>query len=295
MELARLSFVTGKGGTGKSTLCAALALAVARDKPSILADLDGRLSAARLLGICETSSNGDIGGDKVRIDSIAVTGRSELEAFVGRFVPLKSISRRMLQSRTLGYVGAAVPGLSAFLMMERLRLIAGEAALNDRYAVVDAPSSGSALELLGVAAGVREMAPLGTLNRLASGIEGLLADPNRFGVIVTLSPEEPAVHEAIEIARRMRESGVARVSAVLNYAVDDLFDNREMARVRGLAGHEELVLRRRAMAVRTAGARRALEHERLDFIELPRLFRTSLGRRDVTTLAASLGEVISRP
>ena len=51
MALPRLIFVTGKGGTGKSTIAAALALALARHRPASLADLDRRLSAARLLGV----------------------------------------------------------------------------------------------------------------------------------------------------------------------------------------------------------------------------------------------------
>ena len=50
MALPRLIFVTGKGGTGKSTIAAALALALARYRPVSLADLDRRLSAMRLLG-----------------------------------------------------------------------------------------------------------------------------------------------------------------------------------------------------------------------------------------------------
>ena len=69
----------------------------------------------------------------------------------------------MLQSRTFGYVSAALPGLEAFLMLERLRIIAGRAALEDRYAVVDAPATGSALELLAVPGALKQLAPIGTL------------------------------------------------------------------------------------------------------------------------------------
>ncbi len=50
MKLPRVLFVTGKGGTGKSTVAAALALALSSRRPTTLADLDRRLSAAALLG-----------------------------------------------------------------------------------------------------------------------------------------------------------------------------------------------------------------------------------------------------
>jgi len=45
----------------------------------------------------------------------------------------------MLKSRTFGFVTAALPGLEAFLMLERLRLMADEAAKEDRFVVVDGP------------------------------------------------------------------------------------------------------------------------------------------------------------
>ena len=78
---------------------------------------------------------------------------SEFEAFIGRIVPIRAISRRMLRSRTFGYVTAALPGLEAFLLLERLRIMAGDAALKDLYLVIDAPASGSAVELLSVSWG----------------------------------------------------------------------------------------------------------------------------------------------
>ena len=191
--LPRLIFVTGKGGTGKSTVAAAMALALARRRPTTLADLDRRRSALRLLG----SLNGD-GGVKTlklaeHLEGVALSPHAELETFIERIVPVKAISRRMLKSRTFGYVTAALPGLEAFLMLERLRIMAGEAALKDHYVVVDGPASGSALEFLSVADGVKGIAPIGTLNRLASGVHGFLIDAARFGVAITVTPEEMAL------------------------------------------------------------------------------------------------------
>jgi anion-transporting ArsA/GET3 family ATPase len=289
MELARLTFVTGKGGTGKSTVAAALTLAAGSSRP-ILADLDGRMAAASIL----RQGRSHLNQTRRQIETIAINGRNELEAFVNRFVPVKAIARRMLHSRTFGYVSASAPGIEAFLMMERLRQLAGEAALNDRYAVADAPSSGGAVELLKVAASVRDMAPWGTLNRLACGVEGLLADPHRFGVLIVVTPEQPAVREALEIAERIRAVGVARLGAVLNRAVDDLFDERDLARLGDLPRHAELVRRRRAMAARTEKARRALNAAGFEFIELPMVFRPALGLREIESLVRVLKQGVIR-
>src|SRR5579885_965050 len=119
MGLPRLIFVTGKGGTGKSTLAAALALAIARGRGrSILASLDGRGSAARMLAPGAASRRARASAQP---ELLTLDRRAELEAFIARIVPVRAIADRMLRSRTFGYVTAAVPGLEAFLMMERLR------------------------------------------------------------------------------------------------------------------------------------------------------------------------------
>src|SRR5258708_29209911 len=194
MTLPRVLFVTGKGGTGKSTVAAAIALALSRRRPTTLADLDRRLSAAAALGAMPQNSTAVKVSESV--DVIALTPRAELEAFIERIVPIRAISRRMLRSRTFGYVTAALPGLEAFLLLERLRILAGDAALEDRYLVIDAPASGSAVELLSVSSGVKGIAPAGTLNRLADSIDSFLCDPTRFGAVITMTPEALAVRDA---------------------------------------------------------------------------------------------------
>src|SRR5271167_1309887 len=202
MKLPRVLFVTGKGGTGKSTVAAAIALALSGRRPTTLADLDGRMSAVAALGATPRDSAAVKVTDT--LDVIAMAPRAELEAFIKRIVPISAISRRMLRSRTFGYVTAALPGLEAFLLLERLRILAGDAALEDRYLVVDAPASGSAVELLSVSSGVKGIAPAGTLNRLADSVDRFLTDATRFGAIVTMAPEDLAVREALETAAAVR-------------------------------------------------------------------------------------------
>src|SRR5271156_1890343 len=132
ITLPRLIFITGKGGTGKSTVAAALATALATRHSTILADLDRRLSAARLVGANLDGAAAVQAGKNLQV--MALTPRAELEAFIERIVPLKRVWRRTLRSRAFGCASAALPGLEAFLMLERLRELAAQAALHDRYA-----------------------------------------------------------------------------------------------------------------------------------------------------------------
>jgi arsenite-transporting ATPase len=290
MALPRLIFVTGKGGTGKSTVAAALALALARQRPTTLGDLDGRQSVAQLIGAT-------IGAARARhaLDLIAITPRGELEAFIHRIVPLRAVSRRMLQSRTFGYVTAALPGLEAFVMLERLRLIAGNAALNDCFAVIDGPATGHALELLAVASSLRKLAPVGRLNRLSSAVEEFLIDRNRFGVMLTVTPEELALREALEAAAALRTLGIECVGTILNGVAPALFTAAEIVKLRPLAGHARLAERRRELSEFAAYARRELQLAGIAVTELPQLYQTAIDAEAMATLSRRLeAELVAR-
>jgi arsenite/tail-anchored protein-transporting ATPase len=287
MTLPRLIFVTGKGGTGKSTVAAALALALSRERPTTLSDLDGRQSAARLLGATVNQDRDAMSGEA--LDVIAITPQGELEAFIHRIVPLRAVSRRMLQSRTFGYVTAALPGLEAFLMLERLRLLAGTAALNDRFVVIDAPATGHAMELLTVAKGIRNLAPIGTLNRLSSAIEEFLIDRNRFGVMLTVTPEDLALREAIETAATLREGlGIQCIGAILNTVAPPLFTAAEVAKLRPFEAHARLAERRRGLGEFASHARKELERAKITVTELPMLYEAVLGADQVATLSQTI-------
>ncbi len=288
MILPRLIFVTGKGGTGKSTVAAAMAMALSRHHPTTLADLDRRRSALRLLGSIDHDGTKPYSIAR-HLEGAPLSPHAELEAFIERIVPLKALSRRMLQSRTFGYVTAALPGLEAFLMLDRLRIMSGEAALNDRYVVVDGPASGGALEFLSVAAGVKGLAPTGTLNRLASGVHSFLIDGARFGVVITVNPEEMALREALETADALRSRiGIEWIVAILNSTSKALFDTADLAALSQLQAHAHLALRRNAIAEYTIRARDQLKAAGLHPIELPTLFLPRLGKAEAGQLADRL-------
>jgi arsenite-transporting ATPase len=278
MAWPRLILVTGKGGTGKSTVAAALAMALARRRPTTLGDLDGRGSIARLIGAHESKM----------LEVVTITPRGELEAFIDRIVPLRAVSRRMLESRTFGYVTAALPGLEAFLLLERLRLIAGKAALEDRFAVIDAPATGHALELLGVAKGIRKLAPSGTLHRLSSAVEEFLIDRNRCGVMLTVTPEELALRESLEAAAALRELSIECVGAIVNMAPTALFTAAEIAKLGRVAGHARLAERRRELSEFAERARTELERAGIAVTELPMLYEATIGAAEVETLSRRL-------
>jgi arsenite/tail-anchored protein-transporting ATPase len=288
MALARLLFVTGKGGTGKSTVAAALAHALSLERPTVLADLDPRMSAAAMLLAAPMPRTTPVRASAT-LEVVALTAHAELEAFMRRIVPVAAISRRMLKSRTFGYVTAALPGLEAFLMLERLRIMSGDAALEDRYVVVDGPASGSALELLAVARGVKGIAPVGSLNRIAHSVESFLVDPERFGVVLTVTPEELAIREALELSAALREHlGIATVAAIMNRVPTALFSKKELEAIDGLEAHSALAHRRERERSAAGRARKEFSRAGVPMIELEMLYRPAMGRPEIAELGAML-------
>jgi anion-transporting ArsA/GET3 family ATPase len=303
MAWPRLTFVIGKGGAGKSTVSAALATHLAGMRPTILADLDQRRSAARLLEAGRFESDrhesdrhesGRHGSETTRagarLELCSLTPRRELQRFIQRIVPVRVISDRMLGSRTFTYVTTALPGLQAFLLLTRLSSLAGEAAREDRYVVVDGLSTGASLELLSVAMGIRNLAPAGTLNRMAGELESFISDPHRCGIAIAVSPQDLALKEALEAAARLRENlHINRVIAILNGVAAPLFAMAEAEQaIAADAEHAGLVRRRLDLDESAREVRKTLIAAGLEVIELPMLFTAAVGKAEIVQLSRSL-------
>jgi|GEM_PF-6688253 arsenite-transporting ATPase len=286
MVWPRLILILGKGGCGKTTAACALALHLARGHSTLLAGLDHRRSAARLF---ELDGKDTVALSQGRLTLAELEAHRELERFIERLVPLAAVSRRLIASRTFGYVAAALPGLESFVLLNRMASLAWEAACEDRYVVIDGLSTGSTLELLAVAPGMRRLANRGTLNRLALDLEGFLADPARFGAAVVIEPQELALKEGLAAVKQLQSLGVQSISVILNGVPAPLFTPADLRAARPLGGPSARLMRRRMQidsAVRRA--RRRLRAAVPNLIELPLLFSPGFGQAELLELSRAL-------
>lgn len=216
---ARVLVVAGKGGVGKSTVSAAIALAAARQGLSVLCvELEGRAELPRALGL-----NGPVDWEEQAALTTPQGGRVTIrrlqpdDALVEWLAAhgLRAIVRRLRHAGALEVLSFAVPGIREVLILGKLKSLEREGGYD--LLVVDAPATGHALTLLTSPAGLADAARSGPVRRVALEVRDLLSDPARCRVLLVTLPRELAVDETIEAAFEVEErAGVKLAEVVVN-------------------------------------------------------------------------------
>jgi anion-transporting ArsA/GET3 family ATPase len=208
---SELVVVTGKGGVGKSTVAAALALIAARQgKRVVVAEVGGRADTARLLA-----------GEGV--DHVSITPREAMEEYLRDQLP-GAVAELLSRSGTFSVFVEATPGMAELLtigkvweLMSDPRRTPGEEPYD--LVILDAPASGHGLALLGAPRTFSEAARLGPIHRQAGLIHATLSDPERTAVAVVTLAEEMPVNETLELRRALAERMGLDVSLVVANAL----------------------------------------------------------------------------
>jgi anion-transporting ArsA/GET3 family ATPase len=317
LDRARLLVVTGKGGTGKTTVAAALAVAAARrGRRTLVAEVEGRQGLAGLFG------RGSLGHRETRmaerVDGLAVDPEASLRDYLGRydFAPL---ARLLTWARLTHFITAAAPGLGDVLLVGKVWEASTRGRSGYDLVVLDAPPTGRVVPFLRAPETVAELARVGPIRHQADRVRELLDDPERTGVVVTCLPEELPVAETLEGLASLRAAGLPAAAVVANQVTDDRLGSRA-GRLAALAKDPTPLLE----AARRAGAdldgrglgvllaeardrqrqvvrqRRLLKELRagvgdLQVVELPFLAGGAGAPEGVRALARRLGEVAEAP
>ncbi len=199
--------VTGKGGVGKSTVAAGFALAASRrSSRTLFVELDRDTSLDGIFGM------GGIGHTPRRIhDDLWATKVDSGEAlveFMRQAVPAGPLVRMALSNRIMGRFWRATPSASEMATLIRLLTLADEKDGGRRRwdnLVVDLPSSGHALSMLGVPHTATVLFSVGPVSARAQAIRELLCNRLRTAMVWVTLPEEMPVNETIEFFPRFRE------------------------------------------------------------------------------------------
>jgi anion-transporting ArsA/GET3 family ATPase len=299
--------VAGKGGVGKTTVTAALAVAAVRAGSSVLVvEVEGKSGLPTMFDTPALSyDEADLDpGIRARF----LTPDAALVDYLETH-GMKRISKRLISSGALEVVANAVPGMKDILVLGKVKSLDESRAAD--LIIVDAPAAGHAISFLLSPRGLLDAVRVGPINKQASDVVALLSDPARCQVMLVTLPEETPVSELIETAYAIEDrAGVALGPVIVNQCFE--------APPEGMAGLEEVahvtadaeacgrfVSEREANdlahAIEFRAVRHALQQEQivrlrdrlpLPQIELPFLFTPDIGRAQVDTLASSLAKGI---
>lgn len=254
----RFLFITGKGGVGKTTVTAALAVNFAsKGKRVLCAACNAKERFSTLFGV------EPVGSEVVPLTD-NVWGVN-----MDPSVAMAEYGMMILKSRTLykavfdnKYVRSffrATPGLYEWAMLGKAWWHTTETHPDGghRFDVVllDAPATGHGLDMLRVPKTIVDIVPPGILRRDADLAWQMFRDPRQSGVVVVTLPEEMPVNETVELIHSVdSELHLPVAQVIINAMLPPLFSQQERA---ALMMPRKLDLDSEGDAAIAAGARRA--------------------------------------
>jgi anion-transporting ArsA/GET3 family ATPase len=302
----RFLFITGKGGTGKSTVTAALAMALAeRGKRVLVSMTEPKERISTLLGVAPFGES--VERVAPNIWAVRIGAESALREYGEMILKSRTLQRAVFENRYVKGFFGAVPGLHPWAMLGKAWFHATEELPDGRprfdVVLFDAPATGHGLEMLRVPKVIVEIVPPGILRRDAERAWKLFQDPTQSGVVVVTLPEDMPVTEAIELGDAIRnELGLPIARLIANAVVEPLFTVEER---RALFDADDLGHENAGDEGLHSAVRRAIQEEvqqrSLEKLErgldlratrLPRLLTDVSGPDDIRHLAGILaGEV----
>jgi anion-transporting ArsA/GET3 family ATPase len=298
----RFLIVTGKGGVGKTTTTAALALALAKQGRRVLvAATDDQERLSSLFQVAPLTS--DLRPIAPNLHGVKLVPEDSMREYGSLKLRSRAVFSAVFNRRVVQQFLAGVPGLSEWAILGKAWYHSCELdhSGSPRFDVVlfDAPATGHALDMLRVPIVIEEVAPAGILRRDAEQALQLLRDPAHTGVMVVALPEDLPTTETLELVGALRnELHLPLAKLVINSVVNPLFtpaERNELAKFADLeptgAGDEALVVGA-ARAIRESHQEECIG--RLAGLGLPRITLPFLAGRAATAQAvAGLAEAFA--
>ena len=221
----RLLFVTGKGGVGKSTAAAALALLSAtRGRRTLACEVDAK---GDLADFYETSRPG-FEPQKVASNlwHMAMDTEASLREYLHLQLHLPTVSRLGPLAKVFDFVSTAAPGVREILTVGKIGWEVRERHYD--LVVVDAPATGHIVGQLTAPQAINDLVRVGQVREQTGWLADLLADPATTGLVIVTTPEEMPVNETIELVRKVRSQTDIDVAAiVVNRVLPELFSGAD--------------------------------------------------------------------
>ena len=225
----KLHVVSGKGGTGKTTVAAALALALAGEgRTVLLTEVEGRQGIAQLFDTAplpyeERRVASGAGGGEVY--ALAVDPEAALLEYLEMFYNLRRAGSALKRIGAIDFATTIAPGMRDVLLTGKVM----EAATRERRGggrlydtvVLDAPPTGRVAKFLNVNSEVAGLARMGPVRQQADSVMRLIRSTQTAVHLVTLLEEMP-VQETIDAVGELRDVNLPVGAVLVNMVRDPL-------------------------------------------------------------------------
>jgi anion-transporting ArsA/GET3 family ATPase len=237
LSKARLHFVTGKGGTGKSTVAAALALTLAAGgRKVLLVEVEGRQGIAQLFDVPPLPyqelkiATAERGGQVI---ALAIDIEAAFLEYLDMFYNLGIAGRAMRRIGAIEFATTIAPGLRDVLLTGKIKESVARVDKNRLpvydAVVVDAPPTGRIARFLDVTKAVSDLAKGGPVHSQSEGVVKLLHSDQTAIHLVTLLEALP-VQETLEAIEELAEMELPIGSVIVNRNIPAYLEPTDLAK-----------------------------------------------------------------
>lgn len=318
----RILIVSGKGGVGKTTVSAALALVAARSGRKVcIAEVDGRGALPGLFGADELAYEpSELSTD---VWGLNITSEEALIEYLKVQYHMRRLGWVFTGTQFVDYITTAAPGFKDILVLGKIWYLEQGRGTRHKFdtIIVDAPAAGHMKTFLSSPVGLADALRVGPVRRQAQWLVEMLQDAKRTRVhLVTLAEEMP-VTETLETSHALKDAlGVPQGTVFANAIYAELLTDEERTRVEEIAeqrDHKELIAEADGVGLsldeddvaaitgyaRFLEARRSIQAGYLKelrkgtpepVVELPFLFSAGLALPDIENLADVIEERVEK-
>lgn len=223
----RLHVVTGKGGTGKTTVAASLALALASSgRTVLLCEVEGRQGIAQLFDVPplpyeerRIASGPNNGGD---VYALAIDTESALLEYLAMYYRLGRAGKALEKFGVIDFATTIAPGLRDVLLTGKVYEAAhrNKRTKNARQydaIVLDAPPTGRITQFLNVNSELAGLAKVGPIRNQADTVMTLLQSSQTVVHLVTVLEDMP-VQETADGIEQLRAADLPVGGVIINLA-----------------------------------------------------------------------------
>jgi anion-transporting ArsA/GET3 family ATPase len=229
----RLIIVSGKGGVGKTSVSAALALLSARQGlKTLLCEIEQGGRLAKLFDVPEGQGKTPLPLRTDNLYYLFIDPESALEEYMAIYVRFKALYSPIINSPMMNYFLKAAPGFKELLTIGKIwweEQLIEKRPKRHRWdlLIVDAPATGHGISFMGVSQATMRMVRVGPIRAQAQRMVEALQDPRRTCLVI---PEEMPVNETKLLADKSRnELGIHLGPIIVNAVPEEVIPHDLMA------------------------------------------------------------------